>query len=76
MADQQHTKLRVDQNNVSFSTNAKVLEKKTINQVGNLLISRHISTYFLLSTNQTLNKVVPPLKKVKNTYRLHTQKSV
>ena len=37
MADQQYTKLRVDQNNVSFSTNAKVFEKKTINQVGNLL---------------------------------------
>ena len=37
MADQQYTKLRVDKNNVSFSTNAKVFEKKTINQVGNLL---------------------------------------
>ena len=39
MADQQYTKLRVDQNNVSFSSNAKVFEKKTINQVGNLLSS-------------------------------------
>ena len=37
MADQQYTKLRVYQNNVSFSTNAKVFEKKTINQVGNVL---------------------------------------